>query len=272
MPTVAIKPRSRWSAAFIHVALSILVVGTIALAVIFTWFPGGLWHVAGLQKLFGIMIAVDVVVGPVLTWLVFKPGKPGLRFDLTAIALAQAAFLAYGIHTLWSNRPLFLVGSTEAFALVFASELPEDAPQRAEQQGWPRFRRHGPWLVGVDLSSPYAKDEYLFAFMMGSGGPLRDIKLFVPYAKVRADILARAKQPSRNIDTGGRPRSQFRARALLSIRSAPTAILLDPNTGEPLEAATGQIFQLRGPKRPTLKDEPSRPNLHSATARNTPAR
>jgi len=272
MPIDAIKPRSRWAAAAIHAVLSILIVGTIALAVVLAWFPGGLWHVAGLQKLFGIMMATDVVVGPVLTWLVYKPGKRGLRFDLTMIAIAQAAFLAYGVHTLWSNRPLFLVGSTEAFALVFASELPADAPQRAKQEGWPRFRTHGPWLVGVDLSSPYAKDEYLFAFMAGSGGPLRDIKLFVPYDKVRADILARAKPPSRNIDTGGRPRSQFKARALLSIRSAPSAILLDPKTGEPLEVAMGQIFQLRGTKRPTLKDEPSRPTLHSTAARNTPAR
>ena len=35
----------------------------------------------------------------------------------------QLAFLSYGLNTLWKSRPLFLVGSQQAFALLFANEV-----------------------------------------------------------------------------------------------------------------------------------------------------
>jgi hypothetical protein len=229
-------PASRWTAALVHVLLSTLVIGTIALGVVLLWFPGGLWHVAGLQKLFGIMIGADIVLGPLLTLLVYKPGKRGLRFDLSMIALAQAVFLAYGVHTLWQNRPLFLVGSQQAFALVFASELtdPQAAERHARAQDWPRFHGRGPWLSAVDLSSPYAKDEFLFAYMAGSGGPLRDADLYKPYADLAPQIAAATRAPDPALQAALGADNRARTLALLSIRAPAAAMLVDPDSGQPL--------------------------------------
>src|SRR5688500_14954122 len=104
-------PSTRWSAAATHFVLSGLVIGTIALAAFVNLFPAGLHHAAKLDRLLGTMLIVDIVAGPLLTLILYRPGKPGLRFDLAMIGLLQILFLAYGLSTLWRSRPLFLVGS-----------------------------------------------------------------------------------------------------------------------------------------------------------------
>ena len=227
-------PASRWSAAAIHLLISALLITTIALAVLLRWFPAGLYQVAGIQKLFGIMIAADVVLGPLLTLLVYKRGKKGMKFDLWMIGLAQAAFLAYGVHTLWLNRPLFLVGSSQAFALVFASELPDDAAEKAEAKHWPRFHGNGPWLVGVDLSSPVAKEEFLFAYVAGSGGPLRDHDLYIQYEQVVKDVITESRRFDPALPAKGRKPANLRTLPVLSVRTNAAVMLLDVQTGQPL--------------------------------------
>ena len=225
---------TRWTAAALHAAISLLVIGTIAVGVVLLWFPAGLWHAASLQTLFGIMVGADVVLGPLLTLLVYRKGKPSLKLDLSVIALLQAAFLAYGVYTLWLNRPVFLVGSQQAFALVFANEIRGSALRDAEAKPWPRFHGRGPRLVGVDLSSSDAMEEAMFAFAVGGGGPLRDPKRFVDYENVAAVVLAKSKDVPARIDTGAHPRATLRAMALLSLRAQPTVVLLDANTGQPV--------------------------------------
>jgi hypothetical protein len=224
---------TRWKAAAIHVVIGLLLISTIAVGVVLLWFPAGLWHVAGLQQLFGIMVAADIVLGPLLTLIVFRKGKPGLKFDLFMIGLAQACFLAYGVYTLWLNRPLYLVGSDYSFALVFASEINEIVAEDKDGREWPRFAGHGPWLVGVDLSSETAREEAAFAFAMGGGGPLRDSSLYVGYETVAASVLRRSRKVPARIPMK-QPGERARAAALVSIRSTPSVVLLDAVSGKPI--------------------------------------
>lgn len=227
-------PASRWSAAAIHLAMSGLIVGGIAAAVIVLWFPAGLWHLSGLQLLFGIMLGADIVLGPLLTLVVYRRRKPGLVRDLVVIGAAQAAFLAYGVHTLWLSRPLVLVGSQQVFALVFANELPASAPARLERMEARRFHGRGPWLVGVDLSSDAARDAFMYAYIAGDGGPLRNVDLYVPYDRVRKAVLAHALAPEPPQRQQLTKQGQVRVMAATSIRSPPAQMVLGATTGEPL--------------------------------------
>jgi len=227
-------PSTRWSAASIHLVLSVLIIGAITLATFTNWFPAGLYHAAKVDRLFGIMMAVDIVAGPLLTLIVYRRGKPGLRLDLTAISLLQIVFLAYGLSTLWRSRPLFLVGSDQAFALVFANEVPEDAEAKAKANHWPRFQGSGPWLVGVDLSSPIAKEEFLFAYMLGDSGPLRSPSLFVPYSSQSKAIADNARALTPEVQAPGMDRNAVRSMALMTSRTHTAVMLVNATTGAPL--------------------------------------
>jgi hypothetical protein len=232
------SPASRWSAAAVHLALSLLLIGTVALYAFAQWYPAGLHHAAKLDRLMGIMLGVDIVAGPILTLILYRRGKKGLKIDLATIAILQTAFLAYGLGTLWQSRPLFLVGSQQAFALMFAPELPADAADRAEREHWPRFHGSGPWVVAVDLSSPVAKDEFLFSYMEGGTGPLGDMDLYVAYSPLSKSILKAAWKLGDDLRTPtGMDRSTLRFHTLLSSRSRTAAVLLDIATGEPVQIA-----------------------------------
>jgi len=227
-------PRSRWTAAAIHLVLSILLIGTIALVAFKQMYPAGLHHAAKLDKLMGIMLGVDIVAGPLLTLILYRVGKRGLKLDLAVIAILQLAFLSYGLSTLWKSRPLFLVGSQQAFALLFANEVGDAAIDKAQEERWPRFHGTGPWLVGVDLSSEVAKEEFLFSYLGGDPGPLRDEDLFVPYSKLQTEIAEKAKSIGDDIPQTGLDPAEIRSMALMSARSNRSVVLLDRTTGMPI--------------------------------------
>lgn len=183
---------TRWKAALIHLALSILIVGSTVTVVTFFWYPLSLLHVTSLDRLIGMIAAVDLTVGPFLTLVVYKHGKRGLRLDLTLIGLAQAALLAYGLYALGQNRPVFLVGAIDRFELVSAREIaPEDL--RQAQPPFDHLSWSGAETVGVRLPTDNTAliDETL------SG---RDVhvqpKYYVPYDDVRSGLSARARPVS----------------------------------------------------------------------------
>lgn len=89
---------SRWKAAGIHLSAN-AVIGALALALIFlVWYPQPYSQAAGAGTLALLLLGVDLVLGPLLTLVVYRAGKKGLRFDLTLIVLMQLGAFAYGMH------------------------------------------------------------------------------------------------------------------------------------------------------------------------------
>jgi hypothetical protein len=114
---------SRFRAFFVHLFPSAAIVGTVFAIVFFVWYPQPYFEVVGAWYLIRILLIVAVVLGPTLTFVIFKPGKPGLKFDLTIIALVQLAALAYGITVIYQERPYYLVFAVDRFELVPRKEL-----------------------------------------------------------------------------------------------------------------------------------------------------
>ena len=120
---MSVTAMNRVKAALIHLAASALVVAAILAVVYFVWYPGATFSIAGAISVVLVLVGVDLVLGPSLTLLVFKPGKPGLKFDLTAIAVIQVIALAYGSYTLYIERPYYLVYAVDRFSLVPESPI-----------------------------------------------------------------------------------------------------------------------------------------------------
>jgi hypothetical protein len=164
------------------------------LAVRFLWYPGALFEVAGGLDLLLLIICVDVTLGPLITLIVFKPGKWGLKFDLTVIAILQVAALAYGLYSIAESRPVYITFVKDRFELVRAGELDEaDIAQAAPgfaSLSWFGFRMAGArvprdpneQLRHMDLAILAGRDLQYFP------------KLYVPYEQVALDA-ARAAAP-----------------------------------------------------------------------------
>ncbi len=117
--------RLRLRAFGLHLAASSTVL-TLALGSLWLgWYQWPGWYLASALPVVGIVVMVDVVLGPTLTLIVANPGKPRtvLARDIAIIVAVQLIALGYGAATLWAGRPLYYAFSVNSLELVQASDL-----------------------------------------------------------------------------------------------------------------------------------------------------
>jgi hypothetical protein len=183
---------SRWKAALIHSGISLIVGLSVFALLAGVWYPPPYFHAAGGDKLVLLLLGVDLVLGPVLTFVVFKSGKKGLKFDLSMIGLAQIAALLYGLHVVVASRPAFLVASVDRFVLVSANEL-EDADLALGSQSEFRSRSWtGPRLVATRRPDSAAERSAILDSALVGKDIEKLPKHYVSYASQSAALLARA--------------------------------------------------------------------------------
>lgn len=178
---------TRWKACAIHLALSALVLILLAAVLVWRWYPPGLFHMARADGLLILIGGVDLVLGPLLTLIVFKSGKKSLKFDLGVIALLQVAALAFGLHAVWKSRPVFLVASDTRLTLVYAFEIepPDLAKAPAQYRPLPAL---GARTVAITMPDAIGDT---FRSMTGEDHRLMPAK-YHPYADVAPSLRRHA--------------------------------------------------------------------------------
>ena len=87
------------------------------------WFPGDYFAISGITKLLLVLVAVNIVIGPGLSTLLYKRGKWGLKFDLVLIACIEIAVLCWALYEIHDRRPAFAVFVVDRFEAVTRSEV-----------------------------------------------------------------------------------------------------------------------------------------------------
>lgn len=100
-----IRGLNRWQATLIHLGISAVIFVVLLAIIILIWYPGIFIHAGGWQGI-QIVAAVDLVLGPLLTFIVFNPNKKSLPMDLSIIAALQISCLGYGVWAVEQQRPL----------------------------------------------------------------------------------------------------------------------------------------------------------------------
>lgn len=126
----------RFRAAMIHAVLSLVLLGIALYLVFLLWYPAPLTGAAGVTNIFYLMLAIDLVLGPVLTFVVFKFDRVRLVFDLVVILLVQLSFYTYGLMIVSQGRPEWLVFVVDDFEMV----RPVDIDRRQEHAFLPAYR------------------------------------------------------------------------------------------------------------------------------------
>jgi hypothetical protein len=162
--------RSRGKAAAIHLLGSAGIAALAACLVFLLWFPWPYSALAGGTGLFMLVTAVDVVMGPIITFGIFDPQrKPWseLRRDLLIVVLLQFAALGYGLYVMHTVRPVVLALESNRFRVVTAQDVLVDELPEAQ----PAFRtlsHIGPVVVNTAL--PATADEQLETVTKALGG------------------------------------------------------------------------------------------------------
>jgi len=92
------------------------------------WYPWPYREVSGGRDLFLILVSVDVILGPLITLVIFDRRKPvrELVTDLSVVGVIQLAALAYGLWTVAVARPVHLVFEVDRLRVVHAVDVPEE--------------------------------------------------------------------------------------------------------------------------------------------------
>ena len=237
---------TRWKAAGIHLLLSTAIAGSVVALMLLVWYPWPLFEVAGGSGLIMILVAVDVVLGPLITLVIFKPGKKGLKFDLAVIAILQLAALAYGMHAVYVVRPVYMVYNVDRFSLVAAIDLDPADIAAAKREEFRRLPVDGPrYIAAIQPEDPAERQKMLDSALAG-----KDIQLFpqqyVPYEQEARAALGRAREVGvliqrdgggtvgKYLESTGRSKDSVKF-VPLRARTSDAAVLLDATSGNPLK-------------------------------------
>lgn len=187
MTSFLLRMKSAAKAAGIHFLGSLLLGLLSALVVFLLWYPHPYGQLSGGRNLFAIVVAVDVICGPLLTWILFNPAKPRreLILDMSLVVLIQLSALAYGLHTAYVAKPIYLVHEIDRFRVISAPDYGDidvgkainALPAELHPKLW-----GGPITVGIHL--PDNKDErkdVLFESMYGGRDYAQRPEYYVPY-------------------------------------------------------------------------------------------
>jgi hypothetical protein len=186
--------KSRLRAALVHFLICLCIAAAVLLLMLQFWYPHPYFEASGALRLALIVIGVDVVVGPVLTFVVFKRGKKKLKFDLSVIAALQLTALAYGIHVVYVARPVFLVFAIDQFEIVAANDVDPDSLAKVRDRPFGTLSLTGPTLVGAQIPQDQKEKERILLSTLRTGRDLAQMpQYYLPYEQLKLGAAARAK-------------------------------------------------------------------------------
>ena len=174
---------------FVSVTVALIVLGII----FFIWYPSPLAKAVGVTHIFLMMLAIDVIIGPLLGLLVYKEGKKSLKIDLCIIILIQISALSYGVYSIAQGRPAWLAYYVDRFQLIRNNEIIDKNIGKALSQyqnpSW--FK---PQYVGVEFAQDkQIRNDDIFAEVLGGISVAQKPERYVPLDKVKNQIQKRAQ-------------------------------------------------------------------------------
>ena len=175
-------PATRWGAFGGHLFISALIFVALCAVIYFLLFPGALFSLAGGIDGIKIVAGVDIVLGPLLTLVIYNVAKPRRELirDLAIIGSIQFAALGAGMWVVYNSRPVAVsfiydkfhatrameferaseplpAGTRALGPAYYYSEMPDDPKQALALMGKAEFQEF-PISTRSDLMRPLPTD------------------------------------------------------------------------------------------------------------------
>ena len=227
-----------------HLLISLLIALASAAMVFGLWYPEPYRQMLDVGHVYLLVLAVDVVCGPLLTLVLASPKKSRRErwLDFSLIGAIQLAALAYGMHSVWLARPAVLAFSADRLVVVTANEVQAEDLHKAPP-GLQRLPCAGVLQVGTRRAATSA--EMLSSVEMELAGisPAMRPDWWLPWAEAQDGLRSRAKPLSELIarrpeaapllqaaaQSAGRAVPDLRYLPLVSSKTLDWVALLDPD-------------------------------------------
>lgn len=163
----------------LHFAISLVIFLVLVFLMMKIWFPGELFFMDGGWEGLKIIAPIDLVLGPMLTLLFYRPWKKSLKFDMTAIAMVQIIALGYGVYSAYQQRTAAIVFAEHRFETISLSELNAASVQLTDLDIQVKPAIEFGKMPILIYATPYGADNY--------GKYLEDILNGLPELRERSD-------------------------------------------------------------------------------------
>ena len=176
----------------IHLTISASIVGIVIALIFFYWYPSPYFEANGAWTVLRILVMVDLILGPLLTLVLFKRGKKGLVMDMSIVAAIQIAALVYGVYVIYGERPYFLAFAVDRFEVIGKAEIDINKIKYPELKNKPA---KGPILVYADFPEDREeRNKFVFETVMEGKPDLeRRPEYYHPYLSNKEKVIQIAK-------------------------------------------------------------------------------
>lgn len=246
--------KNKLKASLIHLGLSIILVGLIIGSIIFFFFPQIFIGITDFKEIASIIITVDLILGPLLTFVVFQPKKKSLKFDLSVIAAIQLSALIYGAYALFQVHPVYITFNIDRFTIVSAKDA---EPEKAKYDEFNVSKLTTAKLAFARMPDDIEKqNEVTLIAAMGGGDLDQRVEYYEPYNQNISYIIAKGLDPKiilsnansdKNIKSfTDKHQDNIDEFVFLPINSAKkdAIIVLDKQTAQPLATINSDPWEL----------------------------
>lgn len=185
----------RVGAFLIHLGISSAIFGVLAYLIIFIWYPSCFFETDGGWQGIRLIVFVDIVLGPLLTLVIFNRNKPRseLRRDLAMIAIFQSICLCAGVFVVYSERPIALVYIDGQF---YSMSKDDYAAHGVDWRAVEDFPGPYPKKVVVNLPEDLAAQGKIRSEAIQMNRPLRaHLNRYKPFSFEHIDVASEATDP-----------------------------------------------------------------------------
>lgn len=179
---------------FKHLLISVFFAFILVLWTFQIWYPSPLNQAVGVSQIFLMMIVIDVILGPLLSFIVYNQKKKSLNFDLGIIIALQICALAYGIFNIEQGRPVWIAFNVDRFELIRKNEIyTQNINNTLAQYKNPSWLK--PQYVGVVFASNVdEKNQNMFDEVLGGISIAQRPERYVPLENVKAEMRSKAQK------------------------------------------------------------------------------
>lgn len=145
----------------IHFTLSLVVFCVLVGIMVFSWFPGELFFMEGGWDGLKIIAPIDLVLGPALTLVFYRPWKKNVKFDMSVIVLLQVLALGYGVHAAHGQRTAAIIFAQNRFETVSYTEFKAAQKMSREKGRQPKtIDELGGKMPVLAYATPYTAADF----------------------------------------------------------------------------------------------------------------
>jgi hypothetical protein len=191
--------RFRLKALGLHLLASASVLTLTLGSLYFGWYRWPGWYLTDVTQVITVLIGVDIIIGPLLTFVVAKATKPRreLKRDIAMIVAVQLCALIYGATWLWQGRPLYYAYSETVLQLVQAYDIDPHEVELGQAQN-PDFAPHWyslpRWIWAPLPQDPQTRGKIVQGAIQGEDDVVSMPRYFKPWDQGLPALKAQLKK------------------------------------------------------------------------------